>query len=172
MLTADHREVERLLKRLGDADESEQAELVHQVDSSLRLHMKIEEQLLYPIVEQELGRQEAEEAEVEHKLARQGLDQLQQFMGVPGFGAAVEMLKAGIQHHVHEEETEMFPQLSERLDERQRAALGDSIAEAKAAGSIMDKDTKDELLEAARARDIPGRSTMTKDELRAALGAT
>ena len=170
LLTADHREVEQLLEKLGKAEESERPALVNKIDSSLRLHMKIEEQLVYPIVSRQLGEEESEEAEVEHNLAREGLDKLQELIEMPGFGAAVDMLKGGIEHHVHDEEGEMFPKLGDRLDERQRAALGDSIAEAKAGAAVAGNETKDELMEAAKARDIPGRSSMTKDELREALG--
>jgi len=171
LLTADHREVEQLLETLAKAEESERPALVDQIDSSLRLHMKIEERLLYPVVAKQLGEEESEEAEVEHNLAREGLDKLRELMEMPGFGAAVDMLKGGIEHHVHDEEEEMFPKLGDRLDERQRSALGDSIAEAKAAAKVSGHETRDELMEAAKVRDIPGRSNMTKDELREALRA-
>jgi iron-sulfur cluster repair protein YtfE (RIC family) len=171
LLTADHREVEQLLEKLGKAEDSERPALVAQLDSALRLHMSIEEQLLYPIVNKHLGEDESEEAAVEHKLAREGLDKLRELMEKPGFGAAVEMLKGDIEHHVHDEENEMFPQLAARFDEKQRAALGHSIADAKASAAVSNGDTRNELLEAARRHDIEGRLTMTKDELREALSA-
>jgi hypothetical protein len=36
-------------------------------------------------------------------------------VGKPGFGAAVDMVEAGIKHHVEEEETEVFPKLRKAL---------------------------------------------------------
>ena len=75
--------------------------------------MEIEESQVYPQLEQ-VDNEIAEEANVEHGLV-QGLDKLQELIGMPGFGAAVDMLKAGIGHHVEEEETEVFPQLREKL---------------------------------------------------------
>jgi iron-sulfur cluster repair protein YtfE (RIC family) len=174
MLTTDHRDVEHLLAQLGKAETSERPGLLDQLDSSLRLHMEIEEGLLYPIVAKQIGKEEAKEAEVEHGLAREGLGKLRELVDQPGFGAAVDMLKGGIDHHVHEEEGELFPQLTERLDESERSTLGDRIAEAKGAvgvpGAAVSSDaTKAELMDEAKARDIPGRSNMTKDELLEAL---
>jgi hypothetical protein len=43
------------------------------------------------------------------------------------------MLKAGITHHVEEEETELLPELKSALSREQWLALGDKIAEAKEA---------------------------------------
>jgi iron-sulfur cluster repair protein YtfE (RIC family) len=174
MLTTDHRDVEHLLEQLGKAETSERPGVLDQLNSSLRLHMEIEERLLYPIVAKQIGKEEAKEADVEHGLAREGLGKLRELVDQPGFGAAVDMLKGGIDHHVHEEESELFPQLTDRLEESERSALGDHIAEAKRAGGVtgaaVNADaTKAELMEEAKARDIPGRSNMTKDELRDAL---
>jgi hypothetical protein len=79
------------------------------------------------------------------------MTKLQELIGQPGFGAAVAMLQAGISHHVEEEEDEVFPKL--------RQALG-----------FPSTDTsKRELYEQAKAAGIEGRSSMTKDELAAAL---
>ena len=51
---------------------------------------------------------------------------------VHGVGAAVEMLKGGILHHVEEEETEIFPELKSALPREDWLAMGDAIAKAKA----------------------------------------
>ena len=191
LLTDDHRQVEDLLERLEEAEGPERAELLEQLETSLRLHMKSEERLGYPLVAEAVGTEEAEEAEVEHGLVRDGLAKARELLDAPGFGAVVQMIKGGIEHHVQEEEGEIFPQLVDQLDEERRAALGDAVAEAKAAGDVsvdatvevtsgtegeteVDSGdradrTKQELLEEARERDIPGRSQMSKDELQQAL---
>ena len=93
--------------------------------------MKIEEQDVYPLVARLLGKDEAQEANIEHGLARDGLDKLEDLVDQPGFGAAVAMLTAGIKHHVKEEEHEMFPDLKKKLDRRDLLALGDEVAAAK-----------------------------------------
>ena len=181
ILTADHRQVEQLFERIEKAEGEERARLVAELESSLRLHMDIEESIVYPIVASQVDEEDAEEANVEHDLAREGLDKLRQLLDQPGFGAALDMVKAGVHHHVEEEEGEIFPQLEGKLDDDKREELGDAVAEAKASGAPKgeraessdgsgDEPTKQELLEEARRRDIPGRSSMTKDELQKALG--
>ncbi|MEZ5265618.1 MAG: hemerythrin domain-containing protein [Acidimicrobiales bacterium] len=111
-LEQEHRQVEQLLERLADADDGEALPLIDELERSLATHMAVEEQFLYPLVEQVVDAESEEEAEVEHDLARDGLAKLRELQDKPGFGAAVDMLKAGIAHHVREEEGELFPELA------------------------------------------------------------
>jgi hemerythrin-like domain-containing protein len=134
ILKADHREVKKMLTTLAESDEgSAREKLTVEVDKALRLHMEVEENILYPIVAQQIGAEDEEEAEIEHGLAREGLAKLAELVAKPGFGAAVEMLKGGIGHHVEEEETELLPALKSSLSRDEWLALGDKIADAKAA---------------------------------------
>jgi hemerythrin-like domain-containing protein len=124
LLKKDHREVASLLKQL-DASRpgARRKTMVAKLTGDLRLHMQIEEERIYPLVAQRLKREDAEEAEIEHGLAREGLAQVNELVDQPGFGAAVAMLTAGIRHHVKEEETEMFPKLKKKLDRGTLTAL-------------------------------------------------
>jgi hemerythrin-like domain-containing protein len=116
ILKADHREAKKMLTALADSDEgAEREEMVSELAQALRLHMQVEEELVYPLVKAELGAEDEEEAQVEHGLAREGLTKLTAMVAKPGFGAAVEMLKAGILHHVEEEEAELLPELKSAL---------------------------------------------------------
>jgi hemerythrin superfamily protein len=134
MLKADHREVEQLLTRLADSEEGAKREqMVSELQAKLSLHMQLEEQLLYPLVAEMVGQADAEEAEIEHTLARDGLDKVVSMVAMPGFGAVVEMLKAGIKHHVEEEEKEILPELKEAMDRDEWRALGEQIKHAKEA---------------------------------------
>ena len=134
ILKADHRDVKKMLTTLADSEEgAARKKLTLEVDKALRLHMEVEENILYPIVAKEVGAEDEEEAEIEHGLARDGLAKLAELVAKPGFGAAVEMLKAGIAHHVEEEETELLPELKSALSRQEWLALGDKIADAKAA---------------------------------------
>lgn len=146
-LEMEHRQVEDLFAELEKAEsEDEQRQLVDQLEQSLTQHMQVEESEVYP----ELAKLDSEmeqEAETEHRLGRDGLAQVRELIGQPGFGAAVEMLKAGISHHVEEEEGEAFPKL--------REAMGFPPGDA----------TKKDLYRQAQAAGIEGRSSMTKDEL-------
>jgi hemerythrin superfamily protein len=155
-LERQHREVEALFEKLEKAsEEGEQRTLVQQLEQALTEHMRIEETDVYPELSR-LDEEMGEEAEIEHNLARDGLATLQGMIGQPGFGAAVAMLQAGIEHHVEEEENEAFPKL--------RKAMG---APAKSAGG--DEPTRDELYREAQEQGIEGRSNMTKQELADAL---
>ena len=134
MLKRDHREVEELLTKLGESKPGPRRRgNVDKVERALTLHMRIEEQLVYPLVARAVGEEEAKEAEVEHGLVREGLTQLRALVDEPGFGAVVEMLKAGIKHHVKEEEKEIFPALKRKIDRETLRVVGDEMAAEKSA---------------------------------------
>ena len=132
ILKRDHREVAQMLKTL-DASKpgARRRQTVEKLTAALELHMEIEERIIYPVVQRVVGKKEAEEAGVEHGLAREGLSDLQRLVDEPGFGAAVAMLTAGIRHHVKEEEQEVFPELKRKIDRDQLRELGDEVAAAK-----------------------------------------
>ena len=132
LLKKDHREAEAMLKSLAASSPgARRKSTLDKLDSALRLHMTIEEREIYPLVAKLVGEEDATEADIEHGLARDGLDKLQQLVDEPGFGAAVAMLTAGIKHHVKEEEQEIFPKLKRELDRDELAALGDRVVAAK-----------------------------------------
>src|SRR4051794_5382031 len=109
MLKREHREVEEMLTKLQDSKPgARRRSTVDKVVAALTLHMQMEEQIIYPVVQRVVGAEAEEEAEIEHRLAREALAHLQEMVDEPGFGAVVDMLKAGIKHHVKEEETEVF----------------------------------------------------------------
>jgi hemerythrin superfamily protein len=150
-LESEHRQVEELFSKLEKAEtETEQRPLVDQLLTALTRHMEIEESEVYPEVAKIDAAME-QEAENEHRLGREGMATLDEMVGEPGFGAAVAMLRAGISHHVEEEEGEVFPALREALG----YPAGDS--------------SRRELYKQAQAAGIEGRSTMTKDELAEAV---
>jgi hypothetical protein len=137
ILKADHREVKGLLTKLAETEEgSERHALAAEVVTKLTAHMEMEEAIVYPPVKIEVGKDDEEEAEVEHGLAREGLQKMMSLVDAPGFGAAVEMVKAGIEHHVEEEETQLLPELKEALERAEWLALGDRLAEAKRAAGL------------------------------------
>ena len=132
ILKADHREAEKLLGKLAESEEgAERQQMVEELTTKLTAHMELEETIIYPAVREAVGEEDEEEAEVEHRLAREGLDKLNSMVDVPGFGAVVEMLKGGIMHHVDEEENELLPELKDAISREEWAAMGDALAAAK-----------------------------------------
>ncbi len=137
ILKADHRDVEKLLGKLADSKEGDaRKRMVKELVTKLTAHMKMEETIVYPPVKKVVGKEDEEEASIEHGLARDGLKKLELLVRKPGFGAAVEMLKGGIKHHVKEEETELLPELKQGLDREQWLALGDALIKAKKAAGL------------------------------------
>jgi hemerythrin superfamily protein len=121
LLKADHREVEELFAAFDEADGNvrKQAGLASQIGQALTIHAEIEETLLYPTVLERLDEEGADltcEATVEHGTLRgliagmNGSD-----AGNPMTRAHVTVLREYVQHHVNEEEKELFPRI-EKLD--------------------------------------------------------
>jgi hypothetical protein len=92
-----------------------------------------------------------------------------ELVAAPGFGAAVEMVKAGISHHVEEEEHEAFPKLRDSCEATMVEQLGQALLQRKAAAGTLADDlegaTKDVLSEIAEQFGVEARSSMTKAEL-------
>jgi len=133
MLQADHRRVEALFASIQGTDDGERSEFVKQLLSSLRVHMELEENHVYPLLAHKVDADLAEEAEVEHQLARDGLAQLEELTPEePGFDGALAMVMAGIEHHVMEEESEAFPRLASELGPDRLAELAQRLTSARA----------------------------------------
>jgi iron-sulfur cluster repair protein YtfE (RIC family) len=176
MLEADHRNVEAMLDELADTEEGAEREaLVAKLTQALQQHMEFEERAVYPLLEQ-LDQEMEEEAEVEHGLARDGLAKLTELVAAPGFGAAVEMVKAGIGHHVKDEEQEAFPKLRGACDAAAVDKLGRELLQRKAAAGTLSNDlqaaSKDALTTMAEDFGVDRRSSMTKAQLIEALSAS
>lgn len=132
MLKKDHKEAKALLKELADSSPGRERErTLKELEAALTLHMEIEERLVYPMVQKAEGREVFEEADTEHRLAREGLQKARELVAAPGFGAVIDMLTAGINHHVQEEEKEVLPRLKERTERDDWMSLGDRMAEMK-----------------------------------------
>ena len=171
MLESDHRQVERMLEALAESEQGpEREQLVQNLTTALSLHMEFEEANLYPRVPSALDDEAAREAEIEHNLAREGVGKLSQLASEPGFGAAVAMVQGGIEHHVEDEEGEMFPALREQVDEETQAQWARQMIAAKRDAGLLaaslDDATKDDLLDIAQGLGLDATSSMTKDELR------
>lgn len=113
LLKADHRKVEQLFEDFEAAERNaEKGKLAAQICLELRVHAKIEEELLYPPAHEEIEEDIVDEAIVEHAVAKNLIKQIEAMK--PGehlFDAKVKVLGEYIKHHVKEEENEMFPQL-------------------------------------------------------------
>jgi iron-sulfur cluster repair protein YtfE (RIC family) len=171
-LEKEHRKVEKMLDALSKSEAGPEREAtLRELEDSLSTHMAVEEQFIYPLVDEDIDPEMAEEADIEHGLARDGMAKMRELVDQPGFGAAVEMVKGGIGHHVKEEETEMFPALRKKAAREIAGLDPEELEERVKAGERAEGATKAELYEKARAARVEGRSSMSKDELAKAVGA-
>jgi hemerythrin-like domain-containing protein len=118
MLMEDHKRVKRAFRdgeKLAEQENSEGLEdLVQQTCAELEVHATLEEELFYPAVRGEIKQSELiDEAEVEHQSAKDLIAQLEQMTGDdPKFAATFKVLGEYVKHHIREEETQLFEQLS------------------------------------------------------------
>ena len=117
LLMEDHKKVKSLFAEFKKIREqaraaSRKAELVQQICMELTVHAQIEEELFYPAVREGIEDQELmDEAEVEHAGAKDLIAQLLAMEPEDDlYDAKVVVLSESIEHHVEEEEGEMFPQ--------------------------------------------------------------
>jgi len=153
----DHRQVEALFEAIDQAAGDDRLPLVEELATSLKAHMQLEEQVVYPAMVPATGAEAVEEGNKEHELARKSLQEMIALApDEPGFGAALEATKAGIAHHVEEEEGEVFPQL--RRDANLLETIATPFMQTRLdlglpmdAAALAKASTKDELAEALAA---------------------
>ena len=136
MLEQDHREAEDLFAKIKETNGAARAGLVTKLAGALKLHMQVEEKIVYPAIAKQVdgGDDMVDEATTEHEGARKALADVEKLSpNEPGFDGALEMLEAGISHHVEEEEEEVFPQFRESVSSAELNELGDEVAAVKEA---------------------------------------
>jgi vacuolar-type H+-ATPase subunit I/STV1 len=117
MLKADHDKVKKMFKefeRLSGDDSDEEAEqLAKQICNELTVHATIEEEIFYPEARGVIDDDDLiDEAEVEHQSAKDLISQIESMSSSDEkFAAKVSVLGEYINHHVKEEQDEMFPKV-------------------------------------------------------------
>ncbi len=137
LLTADHAKVTKLFKEFESLKEDEGADtdksaLVAQICNELKVHATIEEEIFYPAVREAIEDADLmDEAVVEHAAAKELIAQLEDMSPDDElYDAKVIVLAEQIQHHVKEEEGDMFPKARKaKLDGE---ALGIQMTKRKA----------------------------------------
>jgi hemerythrin superfamily protein len=134
LLKQDHQKVKGLFQdvRMG-SDRSKQKELFDKIDTELEIHTHIEETVFYPAIEEhEEFKDMVAEALEEHQEAKMLLEELEE-LGADNheFGSKLQQLMEGVEHHVEEEEGEMFPKIREVFDEDELEQLGQALESAK-----------------------------------------
>ncbi len=115
LLMEDHKKVKKLFKeyeKLSKKDDIDgKVDIAMQICEELTIHAMVEEEIFYPAARAAIHDDDLlNEAEVEHATAKDLIAQIEQMSGDdPMYDAKVKVLSEYINHHVEEEETEMFP---------------------------------------------------------------
>ena len=120
LLTEDHEEVKALFKQYqklvkAEGSDDEKLAVAQEICVKLTVHATVEEELFYPAAREALGEDAdlVDEADVEHASAKELIGQIEASSPDDDdhFDAKVKVLGEYIDHHVKEEEGEMFPKV-------------------------------------------------------------
>jgi hemerythrin superfamily protein len=144
LLKKDHRTVSALFEQFENAEDGEKVGLTQQICTELTIHAEVEEKLFYPAARKALdedGDDLIDEAAVEHRSLKMLIGEIDGSSPSDKlFDANVTVLKEYVEHHVKEEENEMFPKLkSTDLD---LDALGAKMAGLKEELKAVVEETK------------------------------
>lgn len=136
LLKADHKKVAGLLDTIDATTERAvqgREELFARLREELDLHARIEEEIFYPVLEEEDETREVTlEAYEEHTLVKRLLSELDaEPKDTEEWTAKFTVLKENIEHHVEEEEGEMFKKARTLLSKDDAELLGERLQEAK-----------------------------------------
>jgi hemerythrin-like domain-containing protein len=136
LLKDDHRKMKKLLSELESTTErgvKTRQELFTKMKDELTIHEAIEEEIFYPALKEHPKAKEIVlEAYEEHHVVDMVMAEIE---GVPfedeSWGAKFTVMKENIEHHIEEEENEMFTQARQVFDNTELEALGERMAARK-----------------------------------------
>ena len=140
LLKADHEKVKGILSQLSESTDravKKRKELLEKLELEVSIHTQLEEQILYPAYKAAGGKAEAEmyyEAKEEHRTVDSLV--LPDLKGTdptsPEFAGRVKVIKELLEHHIEEEEIDMFPHAKKILGKAKLDELGDQMLTLKA----------------------------------------
>jgi hemerythrin superfamily protein len=138
-LKREHDEVKALCQQLVDSDSApERKTLLRKIKQALVPHAKAEEKAVYdPVIAVRGGGEKTKvdgnEGYLEHELADKTLAKLGKIAQAksPEFTAAAKVLKELLEHHIKEEERDIWDDVKEHFSDEQRAAMNRKFLAAK-----------------------------------------
>ena len=129
LLKADHRKVEKLFSQLESASGQAKMRVFEQIKTELELHTHIEESIFYPALEKPKQTHDLTlEAYEEHDVVKKLLREMSKAKSAnEEWEAQAKVLQENVEHHVEEEENELFPKAEAALSEEQIEALGEQM---------------------------------------------
>lgn len=143
MLKQDHKKVKTLFKEYEDAGErayKKKQQIAEQIFHELEVHTTVEEEIFYPAIREKAGKKEprklVNESYEEHAVAKRLIEEMKALSAEDEkFDAKFMVLRENVEHHIKEEERELFPsskdllegnedELAERMQERKEELQG------------------------------------------------
>lgn len=140
LLQADHERVKSILSQLSESTErgvKKRTDLLAKLEMEITIHTRLEEEILYPAFKEAGGKEQDimyYEAKEEHRTVDSLVlpDLKVTDPSSPQFAGRVKVVKELLEHHIEEEETEMFPQAKKLLGKAKLEELGAQMEAMKA----------------------------------------
>lgn len=131
LLRKQHRQVEELFEEFegtSDGAEKTRERLCREISDQLAVHAEIEEKLFYPEAKRDDTEEQLRESVEEHLAVKRLLAEIMEGGAEdPQFQARMKVLKDLVEHHVHEEEKQLFPKVREDCTPEELVELGDKM---------------------------------------------
>jgi hypothetical protein len=139
LLKADHDKVKKMLadgEQTTERAEKTRQELFDTLKAEMMLHERIEEEIFYPALkEHPKAKDIVLEGFEEHHVVDEIMGELEATdVTDETWGAKFKVMKENIEHHIEEEEGEMFTQARQVFETDELAQLGERMAELKKVG--------------------------------------
>jgi iron-sulfur cluster repair protein YtfE (RIC family) len=136
LLKEDHKRVAGIFEKLEPTTEralKTREELFSKLNSELEVHAAVEEQIFYPVLKEAAETREITfEAFEEHRVVKELLKELASTpKDTEEWTAKLTVLKENVEHHVEEEEGEMFKKARIVLTDEEAEELGSRMEAAK-----------------------------------------
>jgi hemerythrin-like domain-containing protein len=152
LLEKQHREVEELFEEFesaGDGAQKKKERLCQKISDQLAVHAEIEEKLFYPEAKQENTEEILRESVEEHLAMKRLLtDIMEGGVDDEQFVARMKVLKEQVEHHVDEEEKDLFPKVRKSCSKEELEDLG----------KRMETLAEELMAEGSPSKSIPGQT--------------
>ena len=136
LLKADHKVVSGLFQQVKAAKDSEHPAIFAKIKAELDVHAHIEEVVFYPKLKEDGNKELVDivlEGIEEHRQVKMFLKELDALAGdSQKFEPKLKVLMEDVEHHVQEEEGEMFPLVKSQFDSDALNELGAALEAEKA----------------------------------------
>jgi iron-sulfur cluster repair protein YtfE (RIC family) len=134
LLKEDHKKVAELFARVDATDnEKQHVQLFEKIKTELETHTQIEESIFYPVLEQyEELKDLVLEAFEEHKQIKTLIREITALAeGSERLDAKLTVMGENVEHHVGEEEEEMFPKVEKLIQQQELERMGEEMMKFK-----------------------------------------